>query len=173
MKNLSGALRLLAGVSGAVSFDIYGPIEDLDYWDECQGLITALPPNIQVRYIGEIEHKMVKQVFAEHDLFLLPTLGENYGHVICEALASGCPVLISDQSPWRNLEAEGVGWDIPLGDTKRFQSVMQQCVDGDDEWFAAMSKRAMDYVAKRASDPETINANRRLFQRAFTWSSLI
>jgi glycosyltransferase involved in cell wall biosynthesis len=89
--------------------------------------------------------------------------------VICEALASGCPVLVSDQTPWRNLEAEGVGWDIPLGETERFRSVLQHCVDGDDEWYAALSTRAMDYAAKRASNPEIIDANRRLFQRAFAW----
>ena len=168
-KNLSGALRMLEGVSGDVSFDIYGPAEDTEYWNECQGLIVALPPNIRVRYCGEIKHERVKEVFAEHDLFLFPTLGENYGHVIFEALASGCPVLISDQTPWRNLEAEGVGWDIPLGETKRFRSVLQQCVDGDDEWLTALSKRAMEYAAKRASAPETIDANRRLFQTALAW----
>jgi glycosyltransferase involved in cell wall biosynthesis len=169
MKNLSGALRMLEGVSGEVSFDIYGPAEDAGYWEECRGLIASLPPNIRVRYEGEIEHERVRQVFVEHDLFLFPTLGENYGHVVCEALASGCPVLISDQTPWRNLEAEGVGWDIPLGETERFRSVLQQCVDGDSEWFAALSKRAMNYAVKCASDPETIDANRELFQRAFAW----
>ena len=168
-KNLAGALRMLERVSGDVSFDIYGPAEDAEYWRECSGLIAALPANIRVRYWGEIEHDKVGQVFAEHELFLFPTLSENYGHVICEALASGCPVLISDQTPWRNLETEGVGWDIPLGETERFRSVLQQCVDGDDEWFAALSKRAMNYGAKRASDPKTIDANRKLFQRAFAW----
>ena len=160
---------MLKGVSGDVSFDLYGPAEDAEYWDECQGLIAALPPNIRVRYEGAIQHERVGQVFAEHDLFLFPTLGENYGHVICEALASGCPVLISDETPWRNLEAEGVGWDIPLGETERFRSVLQQCVDGDGEWFAALSKRAMEYAAKHASAPATIDANRKLFQRAFAW----
>jgi glycosyltransferase involved in cell wall biosynthesis len=168
-KNLSGALRMLGGLFGDVSFDIYGPAEDAEYWDECQCLIAALPPNIRVRYEGEIAHERVGQVFAEHDLFLFPTLGENYGHVIFEALASGCPVLISDQTPWRNLEAEGVGWDIPLAETERFRSILQQCVDGDGEWFAALSKRAMNYAAKRASAPETIDANRRLFQGAVAW----
>jgi glycosyltransferase involved in cell wall biosynthesis len=166
MKNLSGALRMLAGILGDVSFDIYGPKEDLEYWEECQRLIAALPPNIRVRYEGEIEHERVADVLAGYDLFLFPTLGENYGHVISEALASGCPVLISDQTPWRNLEAEGIGWDIPLSETERFRSVLQQCVDGDDEWFTALSKRAMDYVAKRASAPETIDANRNLFKLA-------
>jgi glycosyltransferase involved in cell wall biosynthesis len=168
-KNLAGALCMLERVSGDVSFDIYGPAEDAEYWRECLGLIAALPANIRVRYWGEIEHEKIGQVFAEHELFFFPTLSENYGHVICEALASGCPVLVSDQTPWRNLEAEGVGWDIPLGETERFRSVLQHCVDGDDEWYAALSTRAMDYAAKRASNPEIIDANRRLFQRAFAW----
>jgi glycosyltransferase involved in cell wall biosynthesis len=167
MKNLAGALRMLEGLSGDVSFDIYGPKEDVEYWDECQGLIAALPPNIRVRYEGEIEHERVADVLAEYDLFLFPTLGENYGHVISEALASGCPVVISDQTPWRNLEAEGIGWDIPLNEPERFRSVLQLCVDGGNEWFTALSKRAMDYAAQRASNPETINANRRLFEMAF------
>jgi glycosyltransferase involved in cell wall biosynthesis len=165
-KNLAGALRILQGVSGDVSFDIYGPAEDAEYWKECQGLIAELPASIQVRNWGGIEHERIGQIFAEHDLFLFPT------HVIGEALGSGCPVLISDQTPWRNLEAEGVGWDIPLSETTRFRSVLQQCVDGDEEWYASLSARAMDYAAKRSSDPETIDANRRLFQRAFAWSNL-
>jgi glycosyltransferase involved in cell wall biosynthesis len=170
-KNLAGALLMLQGVSGDVSFDMYGPAEDSAYWEECQGLIAALSANIRVRYWGETEHERIGQVFAEHDLFIFPTLGENYGHVICEALASGCPVLTSDQTPWRNLEAEGVGWDIPLSEMGRFRSILQQCVDGDEEWHAALSTRAMNYAAKRASDPETIEANRKLFQRAFSFDS--
>jgi len=172
MKNLSGALRLLAGVRGDVSFDIYGPVEDAKYWEECQRLIASLPPNIRVRHEGGIEHERVGQIFAEYDLFLFPTLGENYGHVICEALASGCPVLISDRTPWRDLEKEGVGWDLPLGEPERFRSVLQQCVDGADEWFSALSKRAKVYAAKRSAAPETINANRTLFLKAFTSPSL-
>jgi glycosyltransferase involved in cell wall biosynthesis len=168
MKNLSGALRLLAGISGDVYFDIYGPAEDAKYWNECQHIIAMLPPNIRVRYGGEIENARVWKVFAEHHLFLFPTLGENFGHVISEALTSGCPVLISDQTPWRNLEAEGVGWDVPLDDTKRFRSILQQCVDADDEKFAAISRRARAYAIKRASDPGIIDANRKLFQWAFS-----
>jgi glycosyltransferase involved in cell wall biosynthesis len=162
-KNLAGALRMLAGVTGNVFFDIFGPAEESDYFAECQDAIAGLPADIQVRYCGQIEHAEVAGIFAGHDLFLFPTFGENYGHVISEALLAGCPVLISDQTPWRNLEADGVGWDIPLKETERFRSVLQQCVNGDDEWHAALSTRAMDYGAKHAASPGTIDANRRLF----------
>ncbi len=167
IKNLLGALQLLAGVSGDVSYDIFGPAEDPRYWEQCQSFIATLPTNIRARYRGEIEHAKVAGVFCEHDLLLLPTLGESYGHVIAEALASGCPVLISDQTPWRNLEAEGVGWDIPLGQTERFRSVLQQCVHGDEEWHAALSRRAREYAARCQSNTEVVAAYRRLFQLEF------
>ena len=165
-KNLAGALKMLDGVSGDVCFDICGPAEDADYWEECQGLIAALPANIHVQYCGQTEHAKIGQVFAEHDLFLFPTLGENYGHVICEALISGCPVLISDQTPWRNLEALGVGWDLPLSEPKRFREVLQQCVDMGPEEHTAMRARAAAFGASCASDPAVIEDNRTLFRLA-------
>ena len=91
--------------------------------------------------------------------------------MISEALSTGCLVLISDQTPWHNLEAEGVGWDIPLDEPERFRSALQQCVDADGEWLTARSKRAMEYAVSRASDPAIVDANRKLFQRALNWTN--
>jgi len=113
-----------------------------------------------------VEHESVGRIFAEHNLFLFPTLGENFGHVICEALSAGCPVLISDQTPWRNLQKEGVGWDIPLAETERFRAVLQQCVNGGDEWYASLAARASEYANKVVSDPAIVEENRRLFRYA-------
>ena len=59
-------------------------------------------------------------LYATHDLLILPTQGENHGYVIQEALLSGCPVLISDRTPWRGLAALGVGADLPLEQPERF-----------------------------------------------------
>ena len=138
------------------------------YWHECQAKIAVLAANVRVKYWGEIEHDKVGQVFAEHDLFLFPTLGENYGHVIHEALAVGCPVLISDQTPWRGLEEQGAGWDMPLEDTEACRRVLQQCVDADNQWYSDVSARAITYADRCASDPEAVEANRALFRFAAT-----
>jgi glycosyltransferase involved in cell wall biosynthesis len=166
MKNLSGALMMLNGIEGDILFDIYGPAEDRSYWESCQKLIVALPANVRVRFCGPIEHEQVASVFAEHELFLFPTLGESYGHVICESLAAGCPVMISDQTPWRDLEKHGAGWAIPLRETERFRSTLQQVVDADEEWYAALSVGAMRYAKRVTAAPEIIQANRRLFEYA-------
>ena len=119
-----------------------------------------------------VEHARVNEVFAEHDLFLFPTLGENFGHVICEALIAGCPVLLSDQTPWRNLEEAGVGWDIPLGENGRFQTAVQQCIDADEEWYAGFVARTGEYAKKLIADPTVVEDNRRMFRYASGGSSL-
>ena len=61
-----------------------------------------------------MQNDEVLSALSGHDLFFLPTLGENYGHVIHEALLSGSQVLLSDQTPWRGLTEAGLGWDLPL-----------------------------------------------------------
>ena len=154
---------MLGGVLGDVSFDIYGPAEDAVYWSECQKLISALPPNVRVEYQGQIEHEDIARVFGEHDLFLFPTLGENFGHVICEALLAGCPVLISDQTPWRGLQDRGAGWDVPVDDNDRFSAILQQCIDADEEWYTPLRANAAEFARAYVADSGVIEANRRLF----------
>ena len=163
MKNLEGALELLAGVHGAVEFHIYGPLEDAAYWERCQRRIEQLPANIKVHLHGMVPHEEVVPTMAKHDLFFLPTLGENYGHVIIESLAAGCPVLISDQTPWRNLEVAGVGWDIPLDQPERFTAALQRCVDMSSEELAGYSARARAYAERTMTDSVAVQQNRDLF----------
>jgi glycosyltransferase involved in cell wall biosynthesis len=171
-KNLLGALTVLQGVSGDVLFDIYGPAEDAWYWNRCQKAIERLPANIQVNYRGIVEHARIHDVFTKYDLFLFPTLGENFGHVICEALIAGCPVLLSDQTPWRKLEEAGVGWDLPLKEIARFQAAVQQCIDAGDEWYAGFVVRTREYAKKLIADPAVVEANRKMFRHASTTLSL-
>ena len=115
-------------------------------------------------YAGAAPHSQVASIMAEHDLFLFPTHGENYGHVIVEALLAGCPVLISDQTPWRRLEAAGVGWDIPLARPDAFRAVLEACVNMDDSMFSTWSARARAYAWQHASDPTVVTATRALLR---------
>ena len=114
MKNLDFALQVLGSVESDLVFDIYGPIEDKEYWQVCLDLIEKLPSNIVVNYCGAVTPDQVTEVFSDYDLFFFPTRGENYGHVIAESLSVGTPVLLSDQTPWQDLENDKLGWDFPL-----------------------------------------------------------
>jgi glycosyltransferase involved in cell wall biosynthesis len=166
MKNLDGALKMLKGLKGMVQFNIYGPMEDKDYWSECEKIISDLPENIKVRYCGSVAHEKVGVVMGEHDVFFLPTLGENFGHVILEALVAGCPVLISDQTLWRGLEERGVGWDLPLDRPELFHKVLQECVDMDQGVHAKWSSMAREYGLGVSSNDEMVEQNRHFFFHA-------
>lgn len=172
MKNLDGALKMLNELKGDVQFNIYGPMEDKVYWTECQKIINNLLENIEVKYCGSIAHDKVGAVMREHDLFFLPTLGENFGHIILEALCAGCPVLISDQTPWRDLEEKGVGWDLPLSKPEMFQEVLQRCVDMNNEEYVKWSERARKYGLGVTKDDGVVEQNRKLFYQASESESL-
>lgn len=163
MKNLTYALEILNKVRIPIKFDIYGPIPDEKYWSQCQALISKLPSNIAVEYLGSVSPQLVSNTFAAYDLLFLPTLGENYGHVIAECLAVGTRVLISDRTPWRNLERDGLGWDIALDQPEMFR----ERINALGSQAAAERNSIRSAVRNRAAErlllPRALEANRRLF----------
>ncbi|RMG75161.1 MAG: glycosyl transferase family 1, partial [Bacteroidetes bacterium] len=93
----------------------------------------------------------------------LPTLGENFGHAIFEGLLAGLPVLISDRTPWRGLEAREIGWDLPLEQPEAFVRAIQQAVDMDQETYDRWSRKAWEYARDFKNDPALLEQTRALF----------
>lgn len=163
MKNLIGALRLLSSVRNTVTFDVFGPIEDNQYWEQCLAMASILPENIKFSYKGTLSPVNVTSKFAEYDLFLFPTLGENFGHVIAEALFAGLPVLISNSTPWRNLEEKGLGWDISLGQPELFIKMIEECCKIPSEEYRAWRSKIQAWALNNIGNHEAIEENRQLF----------
>jgi glycosyltransferase involved in cell wall biosynthesis len=90
--------------------------------------------------------------------------GENFRHAILEALSACCPVLVSDQAPWRSLADRKAEWDLPLTDPGAFRRVLSACVEMDareQERRAAGARRAAEQYLP-ASILETIVMFQRL-----------
>lgn len=168
MKNLPFALDRLAELKGKISFDIFGPNEDKELWSECEQRISDMPANVNVRYHGPIDPAEVLGAMSERHFFVLPTLGENYGHVVVEAAASGCPVVISDRTQWSSLGTEKVGWDIPLERPTEWNSVLQACVDMDSDEYRLMSERAGAFGNAVMNSRANVEANIKLFRSVLT-----
>jgi glycosyltransferase involved in cell wall biosynthesis len=166
-KNLDYALRVLTKTCVRIQFDIWGTLEDIDYWNKCQDQIQALPGNVVAQYRGVANHSEVGKILSGYDLFFLPTRGENYGHVITEAFSAGTPVLLSDQTPWRNLRNEGIGWDLPLenGDTA-FLEALEEAFHKVKLERVAWRQRVLAFAADHLNDLSLLEANRELFLQA-------
>ena len=108
-KNLKFAMSVMTKLNFSAKLDIYGYIEDPQYWEECLDVIKDLPQNVSVNYMGSLEPEAVVPKLREYEVFLFPTLGENYGHVMVEALMAGNYILTSKNTPWNQLEELNFG----------------------------------------------------------------
>ena len=157
IKNLTFLLAALSRIGGSITvkLTIRGTIEDDSYWNECKTLINKLPGNVMAHYDGPVDTEKVCSLIQQNHLFVLPTFGENFGHAIFEALAAGRPVLISDQTPWRHLEQQHAGWDLPLDDPRAFINVIECVAEMDSTAFEQWSRGAWEY-AKAHSENATL-----------------
>lgn len=163
-KNLDYALKIISDLKEPIVFDVYGPIEDEAYWKSSLQIANNLPINIKFNYLGSLQPEAVTQTLANYDLFFFPTRGENFGHVIAEALFAGLPVLISDQTPWRQLSEKGIGWDISLIDRKSFPSAIQECFNYSSDEYHAWRTHIRSWALENIGNQEAINATRQLFE---------
>lgn len=159
-KNLSYALTILKQIRFPLEMNIFGPIGDAAYWRVCEEIIQTLPNHIEVNYEGSIPHEKVNDALGLHDLFFFPSLGENYGHVIPEAMLAGVPVLIADTTPFRDLWQAGAGWDLPLDDEQGFVRSIEYCDRLDDEQYRTWRQEVYRYAEQKLNLTATIEANR-------------
>ncbi len=156
-KNIKLALNALKSVKGNASFDIYGMIgteEDRLYWKECEQIIASLPANIKCKYHGEVAHEKTAELFQSHHVFLFPTHGENYGHVITESIANGCPLILSDMTPWNDIQQNKAGYVIPLKNESEYTSALQKFIDMSQEEWSSYQLNTLRYAAHRLNSEE-------------------
>lgn len=165
-KNLAFALEAVAKARANVDFHIYGPVEDEAYAAACRASIAQSPRPLHVTWHGSVAHDQVRNILRKHDLFLFPTHGENFGHVIFESLAAGVPVLVSDQTPWRDLDQRGAGWVRPLNDAQDFADVIDAYSNASPTERELFAKQAHEYARSVAESSASVEANKALFQKA-------
>lgn len=166
VKNLMFALRLLRNIPGDITFSVYGEADDASYWSICQNEAEQLPPNVNLVYHGAVPHDDVSDVFRQHHFMLLPTLGENFGHAIFEALHAGCPVIVSDRTPWNALTQAGAGWALPLEHPETWKQVVTTCVDMSCDRFDLMSSHAQHFAANWVEQSRMVENVAQLFKLA-------
>ena len=137
---------------------IAGP-DEVGHLKDILLLIEELNISHSVEYIGEIIENDKSRVFKEADLFILPTLSENFGIVVLEAMLHGIPVITTKAAPWSDLEKFNYGWWVESTDSA-LSKALQEAILLEDNERIKMGLRAREYargydwnlIAKNTSD---------------------
>jgi len=164
-KNLLYALEILKEIdSENIVFDIYGTKEDIKYWDKCEKLINSLK-YVQVNYKGSVKPIDIHNIMSQYHLFFLPTKNENFGHAIVEAMQIGVIPLISDQTPWNDLEKYEAGWSLALDDRNSFIERIKEIRDYTQEEFNIKSENVLNYIDNKLDNRKFIEEYKKLFNK--------
>ena len=157
-KGLHIALEAIAKVSAPIELDVYGPMEDPKYVELCRGLITALPATATVRMLGMVDPDQTRTTLSGYDVLLMPTAGENFGHVVAESLSVSCPVMCSPHTPWNDVLEDGGGWVLDRTPEAWTSAIEAYALLSPEERQVARERAAAAYARWRArpSDPHVL-----------------
>lgn len=88
-----------------------GP-DDHGHRAEVERTIVALGVSGSVRLAGFVGGEALSRLLATSACLILPSLTENFGNVVVEALAHRIPVIASTGTPWGGLRDRDCGWWI-------------------------------------------------------------
>ncbi len=151
-KGVDVLLRALPQVSAPVQVSVHGAA-DPGYLARCEAL--AAQAGHPVEFTGQIRPERVAAGFAAADVFVFPTASENFGHTIAEALAAGCPVLLTRSvTPWDGPVAAGGGALVEGRDPAAWAAAIDDfAAGGPAGWATARERAAGAYDAWRARCP--------------------
>lgn len=161
-KNLDFVIEVLRFSGVRADLDVFGLIDDEVYYKKCEEIANTVP-NLYFRYMGTVSHSDVITTLSRYDLFFLPTKGENYGHVILESLTAGTPALISNTTPWKDFDEQGVGWVVPLENKASFAEKIRFMANMRPDAQLIMRGKSSQYARAHLLRLDSIESNYKVF----------
>ncbi len=112
-KNLQSLLKAFTLLNDAsLKLIIAGDVnEDRDYYDQLLNLVNKNKMNDKIIFTNKrVEGSEKNSLYKNAKLFVLPSISENFGQVVVEALSLGTPVIASKGTPWQLLEQYEAGY---------------------------------------------------------------
>ena len=126
-KNVKKCILAAKGVKANITLDIFGPIEDEDYWNECKKEMASCPSNVEINYKGVVSQLCMRNLYSQYDCLISPTEFENFGQAIVEALANSTPVIISkNTTPWDDVNEWNAGFVHSISQITEFTASMDR-----------------------------------------------
>lgn len=115
---------------------------------------TALPDNLRVEWRGHLDYEEVPEAYAASGVLVFPTLADEWGLVVNEALAAGLPVLGSaySQAVEELVEEGATGWRFRPDRRAEMRAAIERALDVDDANLERMRVACRERVAPLGYD---------------------
>lgn len=156
--------RALRGMGVTVAWTIAGRGPDEDQLKQRWAF------NPDVRWTGALTNAALLELYAQQDVFVLPTRFEGFPVALLEAMAAGLPSVVSDiDSGVPEIVQSGVnGERLPVGDVRAFAGAIAR-LDSDRGRLESMSAQARQAVASRFDIRDRVGDYQALYAR---WQEL-
>jgi glycosyltransferase involved in cell wall biosynthesis len=131
-----------------------GPADD-NYRAELARLVAQSSKGSPIELLPEVGGQAKQELLFDSDLFVLPTLSENFGVAIVEALAHEIPVITTSATPWSEVAERGCGWIVAPTPTA-LEQALETALHTDLGELQQMGRRgrelAKDYSWQRTAE---------------------
>jgi glycosyltransferase involved in cell wall biosynthesis len=101
----------------------------------------------RIEFTGMVSDEEKGRSYARADMFVLPTLVENYALAVAEALAAGIPAIVTKGAPWSGLETERCGFWIDHGESP-LEAALRRAMLLPREELLAMGARGRAWMIR-------------------------
>jgi glycosyltransferase involved in cell wall biosynthesis len=108
------------------------------------------PPNLSLRLLGSVAYDKMPQVYRDAGILVFPTLSDEWGMVVPEAMASGMPVLGSlfSQAVEELVKPGENGWTFRPNSESEIRHALDCALQTPANRLNAMAERARSDVAR-------------------------
>ncbi len=118
----------------------------------------------RVEFHGPLYGDAKVRAYLDASLLVLPSWSENFGMVVAEALAHGCPAVVSRGAPWSGLEREGCGWWVAR-ETTALMAGLDTAMSTPRDTLTDMGRRGRNWMERDYG----WEAVARRMERAYAW----
>ena len=112
---------------------IAGNSDPKEYIHTLETMVSSLNLSETIKFVGPITGEAKMRKYQDSNLFILPTLNENFGNVVAEAMMCECPVITTKNAPWSCLSEDKCGWWVDLSVENLVSSLFEAMSLSDDE----------------------------------------
>lgn len=120
---------------------------------------------VEMDFRGNVPHRELPDVFAQADVFALPSLFEGHPKALLEAMACGLPVVGADSPGIREVIADGVNGLLCATDSASIRTALSRAL-ADRDLAARLGAAARAYVVANDSLDLTVERELRVLSKA-------